>query len=1133
MIKGALEIKTDAEAIISFGSIVITFNNKGIGFPYETAWNDISLNKYSYVDSVMTTKKITGEFLYKDQSLLLLFSKLQYVTYDNQRYYLLKPPTVSQNLILGEDSSSQGMVKYTCEFSDESALLSNIPFTDTALPNTDENAYRNGSRTWYFFGTITELQQRINACLQENAPGSGWTCALQAGFIDDGKTPDAPILFDNITIADALKTAYDTYDIPYIFSNKTIYIGSVVTEIDYTFELGQGLGLKNNNRTPKNNTVITRLSGQGSEQNLPYRYPIIKDNDGAIIDHPYYRSRLMPTVYAESVRKRVKFDSVDYNPNEPLVDYIDADDTYPTPANPYLPLYGNQTFEDIKPTIVGAKNLDEQAIDEIKNVPTPEGGWDDYVDKGTGDLRQSYFQMELYPLGFDIWACAAVVGTGMAFNMKSGACQGSTFSVAVDDALFKSNFYREDEDGKLIFDPALSTRDYTLFPDSTSQSIILTLSKDIETWGKNAMQPNQWQIPTTGDKFVILDIELPQAYIDQAQIRLDEAMAKYLRENNYDKYEYPLDFDSFFFQSRPDILAQINTNSIVRFKYLGEVIRLGIQAITINYGDSALPKYDITLTDEIAINLNAVTKNAENIAQLEYAVGQQTTKATRQNESFYSGIKKVLQGVFDSEGDNRIDDLFARVIYANAALFGQNSNNFGLYDCVINSQSLSTLNLSSGSLEHFWSEAPFTNKHWDIGSANLVGLNEASSYYVYIKANRSDQNAVWEVSANQYKYDANIEYWYFLAGQSIVTDSGRVFYATNGLTAILGGNISAQTIQGANYSELAGTGMLLDFLRSRIYMGDGAQIISKNLSIEGADDNVAAYVKGIFGVMDSNSDTDISKVVLAISGIEDDNIAIACHTVDAYQKAISFLAGVLLDRPNFLLDKAGKAYMQGADINGKIVSTEGNIGGFEITESMLSSDDGENQLELSAYLIKFIRTIDGVSVGLGANNFPPEAGAIICPENIEVSNSVGVYKINAGIRLSVEGATNFDNPDYVKMGNHALWIDKGDICGFRLKSRRVTYSPQTLSYLDSVLLVTNSSNTTIHLPENPQNGQLYMIRRCNNINITIQCPAGQTITYTDLNAATSSKTLNSWKELTIHWDSANSVWWGSLSETQT
>lgn len=51
--------------------------------------------------------------------------------------------------------------------------------------------------------------------------------------------------------------------------------------------------------------------------------------------------------------------------------------------------------------------------------------------------------------------------------------------------------------------------------------------------------PSKFQQVKTGDKFVILHIEMPQAYIDKAQERLDVAMKRYMLENNMPLYDYP------------------------------------------------------------------------------------------------------------------------------------------------------------------------------------------------------------------------------------------------------------------------------------------------------------------------------------------------------------------------------------------------------------------------------------------------------------------------------------------------------------------------------------------------------------------------------------------------------------------
>lgn len=579
-----------------------------------TPFHDISLRKHTFSTIVMSLNdKIEGEFYYKDNS--LSFTLQEYVEYKGIKYILKNPPVVVRKGMTSENSEAKGMTKYSCTFYHEMIELYNIPFTDIAISSSEES-YRSEKRTFSWIGTLSMFVQKINSCLV----GTKWTCKLQPTFVDDGTMSDV-LSFSNQFISDVCKTAYETWKVPFVVDGYTIWFGKPSKEIldnenkPYIFKFGQGVGLKNNDCTPKNNKVITRIAGYGSNINIPYGYPIITDADGNRIEHPYTRDTLMPSVYVEAVRNKVLFGSKD-----PLIDYYDADSSYPTPINPLAPVFHIQEFSSIRPTIEGM-TYKGQAIDLFKEVIVPEGGWDDYIDPETGEVRQSYFDVTLYPLGFDLYAQAAVT-SGMTFSMKSGDTLGANYEVAVDWEDVKKNFYVTDEAGNIVFKPNGEQRDYAKYPDSTDQAITIKLTKDLDTFG--TIMPSKFQQVKTGDKFVILHIEMPQAYIDKAQERLDVAMKRYMLENNMPLYDYPLSFDEHFLETNQAILAQIKPNTIVRFLYKDneDAMELSVKEMSIQYGTNPLPTYNITLTDEVSIVLNQIGQIADGLSKLGSQVAQ-------------------------------------------------------------------------------------------------------------------------------------------------------------------------------------------------------------------------------------------------------------------------------------------------------------------------------------------------------------------------------------------------------------------------------------------------------------------------------------------------------------------------------
>ena len=426
--------------------------------------------------------------------------------------------------------------------------------------------------------------------------------------------------------------------------------------------MGKGLGLKNNSRTPRNNKIITRISGYGSERNIPYGYPqiiwtgnqewdytinnasgmqtitvggktiqamsypiydgIVGGQKVRLIKHPFTRTHLMPTVYSETVNKKVNPLNPNYNPNGEIVDYYDAVATqeypYVNEIDPSAPSYEIHQYEDIKPEM----NVGGEDVEIVDAVPlnadlTPADAWDDTLDD-EGNYVQSFFRLDLPILPFDIYACASITEE-MSINMRSGACLGCTFNVQVDWEDYKRNFYKDDG----TFDPVIHTtsgdghvRNGERYPDSSQTAISLIVQKDNETFG--TIMPNVYQNPYQGDKFVVLGISLPVEYITNAEETLDAEMKSYMLENNVHYYDYPLKFDEYFLATHTVILSQIKPNAIVHFAFgdIAQPLELYVKQLTIKYEQGVLPQYDITLTDNIEVVLNQIGQVADDVERL-------------------------------------------------------------------------------------------------------------------------------------------------------------------------------------------------------------------------------------------------------------------------------------------------------------------------------------------------------------------------------------------------------------------------------------------------------------------------------------------------------------------------------------
>jgi len=687
-----------------------------------TSFHNLVLHK-AVVDSVVMSlgDKITGDVYYKDNALDVTMH--EYIMFkrnpndeneDSVKYVLVSPPTIVREGMVSDNSELKGMTKYSFVFYHPMYVLNNIPFSDVAV-TTEQERYLSQNKEFSWIGYPDDFIAKVNKNLQQTQ----WTVEKSSRFPNEKDSVLSGVLsFSNNTIADALKTWYDTWEIPYVIDvvksgeqgysdgkRFKIVFGLPSTEIyaqgnnstPFVFQMGKGLGLKNNSRTPRNNKIITRISGYGSESNIPYGYPqiiwtgnqewdytinnasgmqtitvggktiqamsypiydgIVGGQKVRLIKHPFTRTHLMPTVYSETVNKKVNPLNPNYNPNGEIVDYYDAVATqeypYVNEIDPSAPSYEIHQFEDIKPEMnVGGENVEIVDAVPLNSDLTPADAWDDTMDD-EGNYVQSFFRLDLPILPFDIYACASITEE-MSINMRSGACMGCTFNVQVDWEDYKRNFYKDDG----TFDPVIHTtsgdghvRNGERYPDSSQTAISLIVQKDNKTFG--TIMPNVYQKPYQGDKFVVLGISLPVEYITNAEETLDAETKSYMLENNVHYYDYPLKFDEYFLATHTAILSQIKPNAIVHFAFgdIAQPLELYVKQLTIKYEQGVLPQYDITLTDNIEVVLNQIGQVADDVEKLSSLLSIMREGYSR---NVWNEIAKKLSKVSDDTARGKI-----------------------------------------------------------------------------------------------------------------------------------------------------------------------------------------------------------------------------------------------------------------------------------------------------------------------------------------------------------------------------------------------------------------------------------------------------------------------------------------------
>lgn len=216
-----------------------------------------------------------------------------------------------------------------------------------------------------------------------------------------------------------------------------------------------------------------------------------------------------------------------------------------------------------------SKNLDSVTVSMIVTRETSDISFTASVSAGTAflglftDIAKT-FTVEIPQIGFNILQVADM-GEGKTISMKSGMCAGRDFPIKAASYV------------------------------SSTDTWLLTLSrvKDDDT---GLAYPNSDFEIAEGDKYVLLDISMPELYITMASIRLLKAAQKLLSDIDHEQPFYEPDIDSKKVYNEERVLREGMWMHLVGDEIIdnGEDYAL-IDTLRIDEAASNIPVYDVTL----------------------------------------------------------------------------------------------------------------------------------------------------------------------------------------------------------------------------------------------------------------------------------------------------------------------------------------------------------------------------------------------------------------------------------------------------------------------------------------------------------------------------------------------------------
>lgn len=621
--------------------------------PFPNAENPLKI-KYTYNAQRMGGSSLTATAMYPTCLDDLWVSGKQYVDFKGERYFIVKTPSSSK-------SNDDVRYKHELEFLSGRSVLDNVYVYDVVTGdagNTDR--YVSNSTKVLFYGDIQEFVARLNFSLE-------YSNLAYRIVIDEGITSEAKqVSLENMFFSNALQEIFNIFELPFYFVGTTIHVGFTNNAITHTFKYGKDFELLSVSKTNANYKITNRVTGTGSSDNIQFYYPnpsndrkAIEEAGGTWITPSQV---LMPPIYRQTNGAERFYNALNNK-------YINPDTgDYYTFENLYLPTNPKEQIVDfsyIKPSIKNALNKAGVRMDMIKAIAFDQND-DDSINKDTGEYVHSYFYVKLNKFdgdfGFNLFD-QALVGSDATISMTSGACGACNFQIGVTEITQEGkqvfrNPVQVDSKGDIVpGDYAQKVNVNNLQPqqqNTMTNEVWIALKKDNTTFG--IVMPNAGNNikPSVGDSFVFLNIDMPQAYITKAEKELEEAIIKYMANNNREKFTFSIKLSRIFLAENPSIGNLLNENARIDLEYNGQFHQLYVSNYTLKVDENVLPEISIQLTDTLTIGKNSLQTAIDGVKQdimnsigsvdflkqgLKYFLRKDTSDYARDFITFLRGLK--------------------------------------------------------------------------------------------------------------------------------------------------------------------------------------------------------------------------------------------------------------------------------------------------------------------------------------------------------------------------------------------------------------------------------------------------------------------------------------------------------------
>ena len=313
-----------------------------------------------------------------------------------------------------------------------------------------------------------------------------------------------------------------------------------------------------------------------------------------------------------------------------------------------------------------------------------------------------------------------------------------------------------------------------------------------------------------GDRYVILDIALPDSYVAQAEAKLaSRALEKY-RENYRRLFAYSLEVDELFLKknfpnaSSGDIF---NTGDYVNISDAD--LTEGVMAMKVSgFTRDVFHPYCYTLTLSDNAPSSVITSIVRSEVEMQKVIKTNRLSDPARARRNIRTTAELLEMTFDTDGYFNGGRIRPETIETGMIAVGALSQQFMLDGVVFRPDyggDTSSVVFSEGTLTHLGIEKD-TVRIWGITPGTVSGLDASLPYYVYARCSRDGQAGTMVFRTDAVRYDADADFFHFQVGVlSCVSDGFRTLSLTYGSSVINGRQITSGRIlssSGTTYFDL-------------------------------------------------------------------------------------------------------------------------------------------------------------------------------------------------------------------------------------------------------------------------------------------------------------------------------------------